>query len=83
MLTMSKLNIKAQINKHIGNLYPGCRAEFIGQQSRAALKSRTFGFRIKDQRTGRYHSNIIWMNSDYSGEINEAWVKEAIKKSNG
>jgi hypothetical protein len=40
--------IKERIAAHVGSAFPGCVAEFSGQQSGAALVSRTFGFRVRD-----------------------------------
>ena len=77
-----KQTIRKQITAHVRNAFPGCIAEFCGQQSGAALVSRTFGFRVREQ-GGKYRSNIIWVDPDYSGEINEAWVRGAVAKSNG
>jgi hypothetical protein len=77
-----KQKIKSQITAHVKNAYPGCIAEFCGQQSGAALVTRTFGFRVREQ-GGRYRSNIIWVDPDYGGEIDEAWVRWAVAQSNG
>ncbi len=77
-----KRKIKKRITAHVMNAFPGCVAEFCGQQSGAALVSRTFGFRVRGQ-GGKYRSNIIWVDPDYSGEINEAWVRWAVERSNG
>ena len=77
-----KQTIKKQITSHVRSAFPGCIAEFCGQQSGAALVSRTFGFRVREQ-GGKYRSNIIWVDPDYSGEINEAWVRWAVAQSNG
>jgi hypothetical protein len=77
-----KRKIKKQVAAHVKNAFPGCIAEFCGQQSGAALVSRTFGFRVREQ-GGKYRSNIIWVDPDYSGEINEAWVRGAVARSHG
>ena len=74
--------IRKQIAAHVRNAFPGCTAEFCGQQSGAALVSRTFGFRVRDA-SGKYRSNIVWVDPSYSGEINEAWVRWAVAQSNG
>ena len=80
---MSKSNLRKQISQHVSSLFPGCAAEFCGQQGHAAkVFAGQFGFRVKDSRTGKHRSNIVWVN-DYDGEINEAWVKAAVKDSNG
>lgn len=78
----TKRKIKKQITAHVENAFPGCVAEFCGQQSGAALVSRTFGFRVREQ-GGKYRSNIVWLDPYYSGEINEAWVRWAVAQSNG
>jgi hypothetical protein len=77
-----KQKIRKQIATHVKNGFPGCVAEFCGQQSGAALVGRTFGFRVRDA-GGKYRSNIVWVNPEYSGEINEAWVRCAVAQSNG
>jgi hypothetical protein len=74
--------IRRQVARHVANAFPGCAAVFIGQQSNAALKGRTFGFRVRDLQ-GKYRSNIIWVDSGSEGEINEAWVEAAVRQSNG
>jgi hypothetical protein len=77
----SKLSLRKQIAAHVAALFPGCTAEFVGQQSRAKLVSRTFGFRIKDER-GKYKSNIVWLNPEHEGPVSQAWVEQAIAQSN-
>lgn len=77
-----KQKIKKQIAAHVRNAFPDCVAEFCGQQSGAALTGRTFGFRVRDA-SGKYRSNIIWVDPSYRGEINEAWVRWAVSQSNG
>jgi hypothetical protein len=72
----NKQRLKAMINKHVAAVFPGCVAEWVGQQGHAAKVGRTIGFRIKDDR--KYRSNIIWINPDYTGEITEAWVLDAV-----
>jgi hypothetical protein len=46
------------------------------------LVSRKFGFRVREQ-GGKYRSNVIWVDPNYSSEINEAWVRWAVAQSNG
>jgi hypothetical protein len=77
-----KQKIRKQIAAHVRSAFPGCVAEFCGQQSRAALVSRRFGFRVRDA-GGKYRSNIVWVDPGYTGEINAAWVQSAIARSNG
>jgi hypothetical protein len=77
-----KEKIRKQISAHVRTAFPGCVAQFCGQQSGAALVGRTFGFRVRDPRGG-YRSNIIWLNSEYDGEFNQAWVRWAVDQSNG
>jgi hypothetical protein len=38
-----KDNLRRQIAGHVARAFPGCAAVFIGQQSGAALKTRTLG----------------------------------------
>ena len=80
---VSKQNIRKQVVAHCSDLFPDCVVEFTGTRSRSALKGRTFGFRIKDSRTGKYRSNIVWVDSTYNGVIDAGWVQDAIKCSNG
>jgi hypothetical protein len=77
-----KDDVRRQIASHVASAFPGCTAVFVGQQSGAALKGRTFGFRVRDAR-GKFRSNIIWTDPEYEGEINEAWVRAAVRQSNG
>ena len=77
-----RTNVRRQIAQHVASAFPGCTAEFVGQQSRAALKGRTFGFRVRDAH-GRHRSNIVWVDPAYAGEINQAWVIWAVEQSNG
>ncbi|HTU16956.1 MAG TPA: hypothetical protein VMG10_02740 [Gemmataceae bacterium] len=83
---MAKKDNKARIRKRICQLaesaFPGCRVEFVGQQGHAAKVSRTFGFRIRDDQKNKYRSNIVWIDATYGGEINEAWLVDAVKRSN-
>ncbi len=78
----AKQKIRKQIAAHVRYAFPDCVAEFCGQQSGAALVNRTFGFRVRDA-SGKYCSNIVWLDPEYSGEINEAWVRWAVVQSNG
>jgi hypothetical protein len=55
---------------------------FVGQQSGAALKSRTFGFRVRDAQ-GKCRSNSVWVDPESDGEVNEVWVRAAMRDSNG
>jgi hypothetical protein len=52
--------LRELIALHVARTVPGCEPVFIGQQSRAALKGRTFGYRIRDAK-GKFRSNIIWI----------------------
>lgn len=79
MKKSDKDSIESQISNHVKALYPGCFAEFCGQQGKAKKVSRTFGFRVKHSVTGKYHSNIVWVDPEYKGEINSAWVQAACK----
>jgi hypothetical protein len=77
-----KDNLRRQIAGHVARAFPGCVAVFVGQQSGAALKSRTFGFRVRDAQ-GKFRSNIVWVDPEYDGEVNEAWARAAVRDSNG
>jgi hypothetical protein len=77
-----KRQIKKQISARVRVAFPDCVAEFCGQQGSAAKVSRTLGFRVRDA-GGRYRSNIVWVDPDYVGEIDEAWVRWAVRQSNG
>ena len=76
-----KQGIKKQVVAHVRRAFPDCVAEFCGQQSGAALVSRTRGFRVRDA-MGKYRSSIIWVDPSYGGEINELWVRSAVAQSN-
>lgn len=76
--------LRAAIARAVEEAIPGCTAEFCGgvEQSRMATLGPTLGFRVKDQ-WGKYHSNIIWIDPGYEGEVNAEWVLKAVKRSNG
>lgn len=76
-----KDSIRKQIAQHVRNAFPDCSAVFIGKQGSLAPRVRTFGFRVRDQ-FGKFRSNIIWVDPEYDGEINEAWVRTAVSQSN-
>ncbi len=83
-----KNSIREQIARHVEAAFPGCRAVFQGKYGRAAPKfagdlGRNFGFRVQDQQTGKYRSNVVWLNRSYGGHIGEEWVREAVEQSNG
>ena len=77
----AKSKLRKQIAAYVAALFPGCTAEFVGQQSRAKLVARTFGFRVKDQR-GKYQSNIVWLDPASPGSVSQAWVEHAVSSSN-
>jgi hypothetical protein len=41
-----------------------------------------WGFRVHDA-SGRYHSNLIWLNPEYAGDVSQEWVRRAVEASNG
>lgn len=77
-------NIRRLVNAAVAQAYPGCVAEFCGgvEQSRMANRGPTLGFRVKDPRSGKYRSNLIWVNPDYTGEWSAQWIQQAVKESN-
>jgi hypothetical protein len=77
----AKSTLRKQIAAHVAVLFPSCTAEFVGQQSRARLVARTFGFRVKDER-GKYKSNIVWLDPAYQSRVSQAWVEHAVSSSN-
>ena len=70
--TLVKKRIQKRIAAHVRAAFPGCVAEFCGQQGTAAKVGRTLGFQVRDA-AGKYRSNIVWVDPEYTGEINEAW----------
>lgn len=76
--------IRQKIGQAVSTAFPGCTADFCGgvERSRMAKRGRTFGFRVKDARTGKFRSNLIWVNPDYQGEWSVEWVLDAVKRSN-
>jgi hypothetical protein len=64
-----------------GVVYPGCRAEFVGQRGHAAKVFRTFGFRVRDD--DQYHSNLIWLDTTAASEVDATWLGDAVRRSNG
>jgi hypothetical protein len=77
-----KNTLRRRIGKAVAAAYPGCSAVFVGQQSRAALVGRTFGFRVRD-RMGNFRSNIVWLDSAYAGPVDPEWIRQAVAHSNG
>jgi hypothetical protein len=77
--------LKAKVAAAVAEACPGCTADFCGgvERSRMATRGPTLGFRVRDARTGKYRSNIIWIDPQYEGEVNAAWVAWAAKGSNG
>ena len=78
----AKDSTRRHIARHVATAFPGCIAVFVGQQSSAALRDRTFGFRVRDS-DGKFRSNIIWVDPGTQGGIDEVWVKDAVRQSNG
>ena len=56
---LARKKLREQIAEYVARAFPGCAAVFVGQQSRAALKGRTFGYRVRDSK-GKFRSNIFW-----------------------
>lgn len=75
--------LRAAIAAAVAQAFPGFTAEFSGgvERSRMAKLGPTLGFRLKDSR-GKYHSNIIWVDPTYEGEVSASWVAHAVKQSN-
>lgn len=80
----NKASIRRKINSVVVSEFGGCIAEFSGGvgQSRMATRGPTFGFRVKNVQTGKYRSNVIWLNPHYSGDFSTDWIRNAIKESN-
>ena len=80
----NKSSIRRKVNLVVSAEFPGCVAEFCGgvEQSRMATRGPTFGFRVKNSRTGKYRSNVIWLNPTYDGDFSTDWIRAAIKESN-
>lgn len=77
-----KRQLERQISAHVRTAFPGCTAEFCGQRGAAAKVARTLGFRVRDT-SGKYRSNIVWLNPDFDGEVTLEWVRSAVEASNG
>jgi len=75
--------LKAAIADAVGEVFPGCSAQFCGgvEMSRMATRGPTLGFRVKDGR-GKYRSNIIWVNPEYEGTVTVGWIADAVRRSN-
>ncbi len=80
----NKGDIRRKVNAIVALEFLGCIAEFSGgvERSRMATRGPTFGFRIKHAQTGKYRSNVIWLNPDYDGDYSATWIRNAIKESN-
>ena len=80
----NKSDIRRKVNAVVATAYPGCLAEFSGgvEQSRMATRGPTFGFRVKHAQTGKYRSNVIWLNPDYDGDFSSTWIRAAVKNAN-
>jgi len=77
-----KDTLRQRIAGAVAAAFPGCTAVFVGQQSRASLVGRTFGFRVRDG-AGKYRSNIVWVDPSYAGSVSAGWVRRAVADSNG
>ena len=79
-----KADIRRKVNAAAAAEFPGCVAEFSGgvARSRMAAVGPTFGFRVKDARTGKYRSNMIWLNPDFEGDFPSDWLQKSVKDSN-
>ena len=81
----NRADIRRKVNETVAEVFPGCVAEFTGgvSHSRMAIRGRTFGFRIKSVRSGKYRSNMIWVNPDFVGTWPVNWLRRAVKTSGG
>jgi hypothetical protein len=79
-----KGGIRRNVNAVVASEFPGCVAEFCGgvEQSRMAARGPTFGFRVKHAQSGKFRSNVIWLNPDYDGDFCSAWIRKAMADSN-
>ena len=77
-------DIRRKVNATVAAEFPGCVAEFSGgaERSRMATRGPTLGFRIKHVQTGKYRSNIIWVNPEYTGGWSAEWIHNAVNESN-
>ena len=81
----NRAEIRRNVSDSVVEAIPGCIAEFTGgvSHSRMANRGRTLGFRIKDVSSGKYRSNIIWINPDFVGTWPVSWLRRAVEDSNG
>ena len=81
----AKQQVKDTLRRRIGvavaTAFPEYSAVFLGQQSRAALVGRAFGFRVRDAR-GKFRSNIVWIDSAYAWPVGPDWIRQAVADSN-
>ena len=80
----NRASIRRKVNATVAREFPGCVAEFCGgvESSRMAARGPTLGFRVKHNQSGKYRSNMIWVNPDFEGEWSEDWIRDAVKNSN-
>jgi len=78
-------SLRAKVAAAVADAFPGCRPDFCGgvERSRMATLRSPLGFRVQDARSGKYRSNIVWLNAEYRGDVSAAWVAEAVKELNG
>jgi len=80
----NRADIRRKVNAAVAEAFPGCAAAFCGgvERSRMATRGRTLGFRVRDTRTGKFRSNIIWVNPDFEGSWPVDWLRDAVNQSN-
>jgi hypothetical protein len=80
----TRRGLRERVNAAVAEAFPGCVADFCGgvERSRMAVLGVTLGFRVREP-SGKYRSNVIWLNPAYTGAVSSGWVERAASKSNG
>ena len=80
----NRARLRREIAAIIAEVYPDCVPVFSGNadSSRMGRRSVTLGFRLRDK-WGKFRSNMIWLNPEYSGRWTAEAIVEAVNDSNG
>jgi len=75
-------DLKSKIAVAVAVAFPNHSIDWCGTKSAAKQKGRTLGFRLRNAQ-GKHCSNIVWIDSSYTGEVDPGWAKSVVKSSNG
>jgi hypothetical protein len=80
----TRRRLRERVSAAVTRAFPGCVADFCGgvERSRMAVLGPTLGFRLREP-SGKFRSNVIWLNPGYTGSVSAGWVERAVERSNG